>query len=98
MNCAPSIDSQCWAADDAPLSQLHTVSGVIGFTAVATAVTAYGAELRHQPRTRRLGSAGLALAAAGAVLGSIEVITVLAGTDWTALFDYGPTVLEYGHH
>jgi hypothetical protein len=50
-------------------------------------MTAYGAELRHQRRTRRLGSAGLALAAAGAVPGSIEVITVLAGTDWTALFE-----------
>ncbi|WP_071286082.1 DUF998 domain-containing protein [Mycolicibacterium llatzerense] len=91
MTCAPSIDAQCWAADHAPLStqllQLHTISGVIGFTAAVATVAAYGVALRGEPRTRVLGSIGLVLATIGAVLGCIEIATALTDTDWTGLFE-----------
>lgn len=91
MSCAPSVDPQCWAADHAPLSaqlsQLHTVSGVVGFTAVLIAMAAYGAALGNEPGTRQLGLVGLICAAIGAVLGGIEIVTALADTDWTGLFE-----------
>jgi hypothetical protein len=42
MTCAPSIDQQCWTADHAGLStqltQLHTISGLFGFSAVLIAI------------------------------------------------------------
>lgn len=91
MRCAPSVDPQCWAADHASLpaqlSQLHTISGVVGFTAVVIAMAAYGAALGSQPRTRQLGWVGLIVAATGAALGCIEIVTALADTDWTGLFE-----------
>lgn len=69
------------------LSQLHTVSGVVGFTAVLFAMAAYGIALSSRPATRHLGSAGLTCAAIGAILGGIEIGTALADTDWTGLFE-----------
>jgi hypothetical protein len=91
MSCAPSVDPRCWAADhgalSTQLSQLHTVSGVIGFTAVLFAMAAYGVALSSRPATRHLGSVGLTCAAIGAVLGGIEIGTALADADWTGLFE-----------
>ena len=91
MSCAPSVAPRCWAADHAPLStqlsQLHTVSGVVGFTAVLIAMAAYGAALCSQPGTRQLGLVGLICAAIGAVLGGIEIVTALADMEWTGLFE-----------
>lgn len=91
MSCAPSIGVRCWDADHAPLpiqlTQLHTMSGVIGFTAIVMALAAYGIALPRQPDTHHLGSAGLAVAAAGAALGCIEIATALTGSDWTGLFE-----------
>lgn len=91
MSCAPSVDPRCWAADHAAvstqLSQLHTISGVVGFTAVLLAMAAYGVALGGQPGMRRLGLVGLTCAAIGGVLGGIEIVTALADTDWTGLFE-----------
>ncbi|MGX9672831.1 DUF998 domain-containing protein [Mycobacterium sp. HM-7] len=91
MSCAPSIDFQCRAADHASLStqlsQLHTISGVVGFTAVLIAMAAYGAALGRQPGTHHLGLVGLTCAAIGAVLGGAEIVTALADTDSTGLFE-----------
>lgn len=91
MSCAPSVDPRCRAADHAALStqlsELHTVSGVVGFTAVLFAMAAYGIALSSRPATHHLGSAGLTCAAIGAILGGIEIGTALADTDWTGLFE-----------
>lgn len=91
MSCAPSVDPRCWAADHAAvstqLSQLHTISGVVGFTAILFAMAAYGVALGGQPGMRHLGLVGLSCAAIGAVLGGIEIVTALADTDWTGLFE-----------
>lgn len=91
MSCAPSVDPRCWAADHAAvstqLSQLHTISGVVGFTAILFAMAAYGVALGGQPGMRHLRLMGLTCAAIGAVLGGIEIVTALADTDWTGLFE-----------
>lgn len=91
MSCAPSVDPRCWTADHASLwtqlSQLHTISGVVGFTAVLIAMASYGAALGSQPDTRRLGLVGLTCAAIGALLGGIEIATALTDSDWTGLFE-----------
>lgn len=91
MSCAPSVDPRCWTADHASLwtqlSQLQTISGVVGFTAVLIAMASYGAALGSQPDTRRLGLVGLICAAIGAPLGGIEIATALTDIDWTGLFE-----------
>lgn len=91
MTCTPSTDIRCWDGDHAAvltqLSQMHTVSGVIGFTAMVIAIAAYGSALRRQSETRHLGSTGLAVAAVGAVLGCVQIGTALSGSDWTGLFE-----------
>lgn len=91
MSCAPSVDPRCWAADHASvwtqLPQLHTISGVVGFTAVLIAMASYGAALGSRPDTRHLGLVALACAAIGSLLGGIEIVTALADTGWTGLFE-----------
>lgn len=91
MTCTPSTDIRCWDGDHAALltqlSQLHTVSGVIGFTAMVIAIAAYGSALRRQSETRHLGCTGLAVAAVGAVLGCVQIGMALAASDWTGLVE-----------
>lgn len=91
MTCTPSTDVQCWDGDHAAvlaqLSQLHTISGVIGFAAMVIAMAASGTALRRQSETRHLGSTGLVVAAVGAVLGCVQIGMALAGSDWTGLFE-----------
>ena len=50
-------------------NQLHTISGVVGFTAILFAMAAYGVALGGQPGMRHLRLMGLTCAAIGAVLG-----------------------------
>lgn len=91
MTCTPSTDVWCWdgdhAAVSAQLSQLHTISGVIGFAAMVIAMAAFGTALRRQSETRRLGSTGLVVAAVGALLGCVQIGMALTGSDWTGLFE-----------
>jgi len=91
MTCAPSIDQQCWTADHAGLStqltQLHTISGLFGFSAVLIAIVSYSVALMHRPSTRCFGAAGLTVATAAAALGGIEVGMILTAAGWTGLVE-----------
>jgi hypothetical protein len=91
MTCTPSTDIGCWDGDHAAvltqLSQLHTVSGVIGFAAMVIAIAASGTALRRQSETRDLGSTGLGVAAVSALLGGVQIGLALNGSDWTGLFE-----------
>jgi hypothetical protein len=78
----PGVDLSVLTAQ---LLQIHTLSGLVGFSSVLTAMGLLSMVLHQRANTRWLGPTGFVAVGAATTLGALEIGMDLAGVSWVGL-------------